>query len=443
MWLIPTSLASALASECSTKALPQDCEPSESGLALWVTSSGTPTLRQYSWRGWQARRWSRHLFGPGTLRRSDGNSLLAAWTSSARDSRANRTPWPEPEKEPTTAAGYGRLSQTAFAWFDPASSSWKTSPGCDLLGEWLPYSQTWPRSGFVSNGTASERPTWAPPISGSGFSSSPWPTPDATNRVRDEETMAKCAAFRKRKANQNTVPLYLAERAQRWATPDCNTSTRSNGLMGPNIREQAANWPTPDVCSASRDMSKIDQDRQKTANGKVTIGLPTIAENWPTPAARDDQKSPDAYRHMREHKLGRTGAAAETISSLSVKVQTWPTPTSRDQKGENSMAHMLRTDGRTDGRIHHIDQLPNFVMFHFSHQDQTMTNGKTSSPPIQTSPRQRLNPNFVDWLMGWPPGMTNTEPTACDAEAMASWRSKLDWHLSSLLGEQGLHREAA
>lgn len=30
-----------------------------------------------------------------------------------------------------------------------------------------------------------------------------------------------------------------------WATPDANTATRSNGLMGPNIREQAANWTTP------------------------------------------------------------------------------------------------------------------------------------------------------------------------------------------------------
>lgn len=234
-----------------------------------------------------------------------------------------------------------------------------------------------------------------------------------------------------------------------WATPDCNTSTRSNGLMGPNIREQAANWPTP--------------------------------------AAQDDNKSPEAYRRMREHKLGRTGAAAETISSLQVKVQTWPTPSasvandgespetwharaaalkekhgngngagtpltiassawptpaSRDQKGENSMAHMLRTDGRTDGRIHHIDQLPNFVMFHFSHQDQTMNDGQKSSAPDQTS-RQRLNPQFVDWLMGWPPGWTSTDLTACDAEEMESYRSKLHSHLSLLLGEQELHREAA
>ena len=48
-----------------------------------------------------------------------------------------------------------------------------------------------------------------------------WPTPTAVDRVRDEETLAKSAAFRKRNANQNTVPLYLGEvvRMAGWATP--------------------------------------------------------------------------------------------------------------------------------------------------------------------------------------------------------------------------------
>jgi hypothetical protein len=49
-----------------------------------------------------------------------------------------------------------------------------------------------------------------------------WPTPCAVDRVRSDETMAKCAEFRKRNAGQNTVPLYLGEVAMRtalWQTP--------------------------------------------------------------------------------------------------------------------------------------------------------------------------------------------------------------------------------
>jgi hypothetical protein len=191
----------------------------------------------------------------------------------------------------------------------------------------------------------------------------------------------------------------------------------------------AQNWPTPDVCSASRDMSNIDPERQKTANGKVTIGLPTIAENWPTPAARDDQKSPEAYRHMREHKLGRTGAAAETISSLSVKVQTWPTPASRDYRSEEggvaTMDHFNRPAGPS---------LPAFIRY--SPQAQAIHDGQKSSEKDPTSPRLRLNPNFVDWLMGWPAGMTSTEPTACGAAEMELFRSKQQQALLSFFAEQ-------
>jgi hypothetical protein len=109
------------------------------------------------------------------------------------------------------------------------------------------------------------------------------------------------------------------------------------------LDQQAANWPTPDVCSANRDMSRIDPDQQKTASGKRTIGLPTIASA-------------------------------------------------------------------------------------FSPQAQQIQDGQESSPADPTS-RRRLNPRFVEWLMGFPLGWTNTEPTDCDAAAMESWRCR---HLSAL-----------
>jgi len=51
-----------------------------------------------------------------------------------------------------------------------------------------------------------------------------WPTPTSVNRERDELTMAKCAEFMKKNANQNTVPLYLGEVA-RMAGPARLTAT--------------------------------------------------------------------------------------------------------------------------------------------------------------------------------------------------------------------------
>lgn len=58
-----------------------------------------------------------------------------------------------------------------------------------------------------------------------------WATPAATDRPRTPETMAKCLAFRKRNANQNSVPLYLGDQANLagWRTP---TSLSPNALRG-------------------------------------------------------------------------------------------------------------------------------------------------------------------------------------------------------------------
>lgn len=40
----------------------------------------------------------------------------------------------------------------------------------------------------------------------------------------------------------NAANFSAADSAKQWATPDCNTSSYSNGLFGQNIREQAATW---------------------------------------------------------------------------------------------------------------------------------------------------------------------------------------------------------
>ena len=83
--------------------------------------------------------------------------------------------------------------------------------------------------------TPSGRPIWALRASALRTSDSDcgsWPTTTAVDRVRDAETMAKSAAFRKRNANQNTVPLYLGEvaRLAHYNTP--RATDGSNG--GPN-----------------------------------------------------------------------------------------------------------------------------------------------------------------------------------------------------------------
>jgi hypothetical protein len=59
---------------------------------------------------------------------------------------------------------------------------------------------------------------------------------------------------------------------------------------------------------------------------------------------------------------------------------------------------------------------------------ETPTLGEPSSPDAPTSRRQ-LNPEFVEWLMGWPEGWT---AFACSETALCLWRQRMRSALSGM-----------
>lgn len=101
-------------------------------------------------------------------------------TSSREDSRVRTCPPPESARDSRTvsAADCGASSRESFAWYDPATSSWRTLQGSF---QWSSdaFSGTWPRSGSMRNGRCSAHPTQAPRTDASESSFSPWPTPNA------------------------------------------------------------------------------------------------------------------------------------------------------------------------------------------------------------------------------------------------------------------------
>ena len=82
-----------------------------------------------------------------------------------------------------TSGGAGRGWQTSFAWYDPATSWWRTSQVC-LPTETLSAgsSPTWPRSGSMRAGACSPHAPWVPHTHGNACSS--WPTPTAAMGAR-------------------------------------------------------------------------------------------------------------------------------------------------------------------------------------------------------------------------------------------------------------------
>lgn len=458
-WLfIPSSFVPE--SECSEKASGLHSSITESDTEPFVTWSGKPVQPRSLSRLWKAKRLIRRLSGL-TYSRSMAQLGAAAWIASLPDSRVRTSPSQGgalalTESDPASSS----TSLTSLPIAVRGSSFWRTSQESYLQPPPLwtrrmassssgrpPESwENWPTAGGLRNGRIYARPTWAETISVSGgfVSRGAWLTPCGMTGVTTDGRVGAGGEF--------------SQQATRWATPDCNQSSYSNGQFGPNIREQAANWPTP--------------------------------------AAPADNKSPEAYKRMREEKLGRTGAAAETITSLQVKVQAWATPRATDgtKGGRSVSAEVVANRGKTENGKRQVgleseskhwatprasmaangsdsgsaqrqaqganpglkDQawqwatptardhkdgatslenvevnglLGRQVLTSSLHPVLSTIDGGALSPTARTL-RPRLNPAFACWLMGWPIWWTNPGITSSVKSEMASYRSKLRQRLS-------------
>jgi len=204
-----------------------------------------------------------------------------------------------------------------------------------------------------------------------------------------------------------------------WPTPQATDDRATSGGRGPetnpSLRTAAGIWQTP---------SNPKNTSRKQAGGETREALlPRQSEQWPTPNV------PTRGAESRESKesRGSGGVDLQTAAQGFQQASAWPTPAARDHKGANSESHMDRSTGSK-----HLDQLPNFVQ-HLWQTPQTPGGGAksrgqdrmdepllagqaetlaqacsrpdhpTPAGPTSSDPPRRLNPQFVAWLMGWPP----------------------------------------
>lgn len=391
-WLLPSSLSS-LATEGSTS----DSTPPSEEVALWATSSGKPILRRSSWRGWKNRPWSRLLFGAVTSLTSTQLRSLIESIGSPAASRASRSAPPESDGDRTTSDGSGMTSSACFGRFDLESGVYlRTS--LDLFGsDSDPSSETWPYSGSMSSGVVSARKEWAPPIDVSEFSSSPadgtaWTTPAADD-----------TGTRTKKYAQGGTALSM--QGANWPTPRANddrATARQDYGLGRTMTDAVRNWPTPNANDADKASPGMKQD-------SVTMA----ARKWPTPRAITG--GPESAK--RKQELGRTESGGGDLQAASL---TWPTPDANCWKGGTTGA--TRGTGR-DGQLDDRSSLP--------------------GPPLsicgpECSPKhRRLNPAFVEWLMGLPPGWTTARIGFGPSATELSRYRRLLRSVSSRLAQDG------
>lgn len=204
-----------------------------------------------------------------------------------------------------------------------------------------------------------------------------------------------------------------------WGTPRVTTNggipcPESTG-KGSRLEDQAGLWQTP----------ASDSFRSRGGDRKDEMGLDQAARLWTTPQAHD----------VTERGAGQVPTAKAGNACLARDARTWPG--ARDAKGENGEEHLVNGTGRL-----HLDQLPNLVKFLYSPPaPEPSINGPASSPDGPGSRRRskkRLNPRFVELLMGWPVGWVHPGPMNSDVQEMAlsssarHWRSLSSRHVRAL-----------
>lgn len=152
----------------------------------------------------------------------------------------------------------------------------------------------------------------------------------------------------------------LTDAMREWSTP-------AAGL---------ANYMEPPETFAARSEALVVKGSRP-----LGVNLGQQAQGWRSPTVRDGSGTGGADQEVRlaqGHSVG-----------LKDQVTTWPTPRS--------------SDGDKGGPHQALKGKPSLVALAHGHQGlATPTGGLESSPSAPTS--RRLNPDFVEWLMGWPPG---------------------------------------
>jgi hypothetical protein len=194
-----------------------------------------------------------------------------------------------------------------------------------------------------------------------------WPTP-TTQEVEHPQAELTETGRRKSKNGNTSHSLGLADAVQMWPTPTVddakNVNPKANRYRG-LVAAVNETWPTP---TASDAWTGDLKSTQQTEGSRHSLNLSTAVQKWPTPTASDWK--------------GRGPNSKQQGLSEVVK---YPTPTYGELAGGT-------------GGFNQIEEL-------YLTGQVTLEEKKA----MQAGNGGRLNPTWVEWLMGFPTGWTDLE----------------------------------
>lgn len=310
-------------------------------------SSSTPTPAMFFSPGKTTDAF-RHSRSGMTCEPLTADRGTALLTWSREDSRARTFPQPERAQAlPENEADYGGKWRGLLVKFDRALSGWKTLQ-C-LFPEVLASSSlTLPRWGLMRDGELLERTTQALLTSGTESGfGQNWPSPDA----RDSQPEGLAAGMR-RMEKYSTCGLQTA--VILWPTPQAHKTTESGEI----VNADGSPW------------DGVSKPHSATTRKPITTALADAVRMWPPPHGMS--------------KDGRSNGPSGNELGRAVNQSLVPTPRSLDWKDTGTVPPSRMED---PGK----DSLGQWV--------------------ARSEPGGSLNPTWVEWLMGFPTGHTDLQPS--------------------------------
>ena len=194
------------------------------------------------------------------------------------------------------------------------------------------------------------------------------------------------------------------------------TSARQEREQGLEESDQGCGWKWRES------LMKYDRDSclWKTRQSLLLGGLEEFSETWPRWGTMRTGES--WGRTMPEHLTSEIGsgsllatptATANQLSPSMMKhrgCRNWlPTPQSNDWKGPNLKQGSKSQSARSLSTW--AERFPTPVADDTGHRQKKYSQGGTA---LSCAIGGKLNPNWVEWLMGWPIGWTDLKPLETD-----------------------------
>lgn len=269
---------------------------------------------------------------------------------------------------------------------DPDGYFWKTCQISLLSNTLEPFLETYPKAGMMQDGKLYQRQKWELPIS--EIESGLWPT-YSSQGWRNEGSVESI--------NRKIVEGILTPEGAKqmiggkhpslWATPNTLDS------MPPKSPE-----------ALYKEATVARPGRSLPANLRDQVGNMKLwqTQMWPTPSATD---------YMPQSPLPETINAQEGNPSPRIANKMWSTPST--QEIEHPHMNITLTGQRItlDGSDSHSMGLADEVKKWPTPRTQMVRNGtgneERNKCNLEEEVGGQLNPNWVEWLMGWPIGWTN------------------------------------